>query len=221
MYIIWKYHIHTKVGNLEWMLRQFNWSLHMSKQVWHVGAYQEKNSILYYLSKIKQFIWSDLDVRIMIGNYLAQLSSFLRVVWWVPALLEAIPGSRLVEAILLLSMMISIRWWGEKMLKSYLPCFFGTVNFGDSDVDNEACVRLLTLVAVAKPVRHVRLLLNDISSTWQKKEKSKKDKKGPPFPMGPQFLEECSRKCTHRSARRSCTPPLCTNNFSLVLILHL
>ena len=120
MYIIWKYNIHTKVGNLEWMLRQFNWSLHMSKQVWHVGAYQEKNSILYYLSKIKQFIWSDLDVRIMIGNYLAQLSSFLRVVWWVPALLEAISGSRLVEVILLLSLVISIRSWGELPLTLFL-----------------------------------------------------------------------------------------------------
>ena len=155
------------------------------------------------------YVRSDLDVRIMIGNYLAQLSSFLRVVWWVPALLEAIPGSRLVEAILLLSMMISIRWWGEKMLKSYLPCFFGTVNFGDSDVDNEACVRLLTLVAVAKPVRHVRLLLNINHQDDKRKRSPKKDKKErSPFPMGPQFLEECSRKCTRRSARRSCTPQL-------------
>ena len=100
------------------------------------------------------------------------------------------------------------------MSNSHLPCFFGTVNFGDSDVDNEACVRLLALVAVAKPVRHVRLLLNDKSSRWQKKEKYKKERS--PFPMGPQFLEECSRKCTRRSARRSCTPPLCTNNLPLV-----
>ena len=71
------------------------------------------------------------------------------------------------------------------MLNSHSPCFFRTVNFGDSDVDNEACVRLLALVAVAKPVRHVRLLLNDKSSRWQKKEKYEKRQKGKvTFPHG-------------------------------------
>ena len=188
--------------NLEWMLRQLSWSLHMSLQVWQVGAYDEQKGSRF---------WSQND------GLLDKAFSSPQCIWRGLAAPQSNTWRYQSQR--------NIRISASRLISDFLPCcsvlaflpgLLWTLDFWDSDVNNQAGVRLRALVAVAKPVCHVRLLLQEWGWGWGwkcsilpkwKDIGGQEGGRRSPFPKGPWLQEVCLHRCTRRSWTHFCTRP--------------